>query len=58
MWKLTIYSPIDNSVLGEETHKSVKDISQKYTKINYETWRNISTGRSKVYKSFYDLKKI
>lgn len=58
MWKLKIYSPTDNSVIKEETFKSVKDIADKYRKINYETWRNISTGRSKVYKSFYDLKKI
>ena len=58
MWKLKIFSPTDNSIVKEETFKSVKQIANKYTKINYETWRNISTGRSKVYNAFYQLKKI
>ena len=27
-------------------------------KINYETWRNVSTGRSKVHKAFHQSKKM
>ena len=58
MWKLKIFNPTDSSIMKEETFKSIKDVASKYKKINYETWRNISTGRSKVYQSFYQLKKI
>lgn len=57
MWKLNILNPATNEVLSTETFNSLREISEKYKNIPFNTWRNISIGRSKVYEKFLFLKK-
>tara|TARA_R110002126_G_scaffold165189_1_gene313054 strand:- start:973 stop:1227 length:255 start_codon:yes stop_codon:yes gene_type:complete len=57
LWKLNILNPATNEVLSTEKFNSLREISEKYKNIPFNTWRNISIGRSKVYEKFLYLKK-
>ena len=57
LWKLHILNPATNEVITNETFNSLREISEKYKNIPFNTWRNISIGRSKVYEKFLYLKK-
>lgn len=58
MWQLTVFSPIDGEEMLVQTFKSINEIHKKFPKINYDTWRNLAVGRSKVYAPFFDIKKM
>ena len=56
-WLLTIKHPATQEVMNTENHKSIKAISEKYKHIKEDTWRNISVGRSRLYKNFITLER-
>ena len=57
MWKLNILNPATNEVLSTETFNSLRVIRENYKNIPFNTWRNISIGRSTVQEKFLFLKK-
>lgn len=57
-WKLTTFNPLTNDILSTSNYKSIKEIANKHTNINEDTWRSISIGRSKIYKPFFKLEHI
>ena len=57
IWKLSILNPASNEVILTEQFNSLREISEKYKNIPFNTWRNISIGRSKIYEKFLFLKK-
>ena len=57
-WKLTIKHPATLDKLEEKEYQTITEIAKAYPHISVHTWRNISVGRSKVYKNFIDLAKL
>ena len=57
IWKLSILNPATNEVISNEQFNSLREISIKYKNIPFNTWRNISIGRSKIYEKFLFLQK-
>ena len=57
IWKLSILNPATNEVISNEQFNSLREISEKYKNIPFNTWRNISIGRSKIYEKFLFLQK-
>tara|TARA_R110000822_G_C15030737_1_gene464228 strand:+ start:385 stop:600 length:216 start_codon:yes stop_codon:yes gene_type:complete len=57
-WELTAFNPLTNDILSTTNYKSIKEIAEKHKNINEDTWRNISIGRSKIYKPFFKLEHI
>ena len=58
IWNVEVLNPINNEVLSSKTFNTINDISNEYSNINLNTWRNICMGRSKVYNQFIKIKKI
>tara|TARA_R110002126_G_scaffold31387_2_gene101113 strand:- start:663 stop:839 length:177 start_codon:yes stop_codon:yes gene_type:complete len=58
MWQLTVFNPIDGEKMMNKNFKSLNDIHKEFPKIKYDAWRNLAIGRSKIYKPFFDVKKI
>ena len=57
-WKLTSFNALTGATLSTSNYKSIKDIADKHKTISEDTWRNISIGRSNVYKPFFKLEHI
>ena len=58
MWQLKVFNPVDGEVMLTQDFRSLNDVAKKFPKIKYDAWRNLTIGRSKVYKPFFDIKKI
>ena len=57
-WKVDFLHPINKDVLHSTTFRNIEEIADTYKDIPLSTWRNISIGRSKIYKKFIHLEKI
>ena len=54
-WTLKVFNPLNDELLSENTYTSLKNVSESFPKIPFNTWRNISIGRCKIYDKFLSL---
>tara|TARA_R110002073_G_scaffold320989_1_gene496858 strand:+ start:16026 stop:16226 length:201 start_codon:yes stop_codon:yes gene_type:complete len=57
IWELKVFNPLNDELLMDKTFTSLKEVSENFTKIPFNTWRNISIGRCKIYDKFLTLEK-
>ena len=58
MWNVKFFNPINQEILKEEKHKTIKSIHENHPHIPLTTWRNLAIGRSKFYDKILKLEKI
>ena len=56
-WIVNIKNPITNEIIKAGKYCSLQDIHKDNEFLNYDTWRNIAVGRSKVYDPFIIIEK-
>tara|TARA_R110001592_G_scaffold96161_2_gene276363 strand:+ start:389 stop:604 length:216 start_codon:yes stop_codon:yes gene_type:complete len=57
-WEITFFSSLNGKKIVSEIYSSIKELAKKHKQVSEETWRNISSGRSKIYDPFFKLKHI
>ena len=57
-WEVKINNPITMDKLEEGVFDNINQIAEEYNFLSLQKWRNICLGRSKVYNTFLNVRKI